>query len=771
MKGTSRHSIHGRMSRGAHQNESLGPMMVFIVIAAALLAMVLQINLAKATNIQIKNKIHVADLTPCGTMQGGATDGTYIYFMCIKSGNVKMYKTTLTGALVGSVVDMGTETDIGHANDLTYNPDTGKLVLSGYPTGGTGAISRRVWIVNPSTLAIEGPALSFSNGTANVLCYNSARRQYIVGSNGYVHDEYLNYTGQQKFLSDQIDIWLEIDPMWYAANNSNGWDIAKQSIECKYEKIYVMRSIHADIDNSGTIANVTRIAVLDWGGNLMAAYQLHVDAEAENIFVADDRIYLGYNRGNWSGHSGSAADIDFFVRVVEAPTITSVVTATGAGVTANYTVKSNGEWPDATIGITQTTRTVAITGTDFTGTTSVTVGGTDCTSFTANSDTSITCTIPNTNKSGEQTIVVTALGGSSTPTATAGVNTIVYVDPPVVASASATTAKTNGQLPDTLSGTAWTNVTGTTNTITGTGFQGAGGIIAATTALVSIGGTCTAYTITDATTITCDQPNWGSAGVKDVQVSNAYGSSGTATNVTALAGPTITSVNPNNYIPITGGKEVALTGTGFDATFTTTVGGTDCTAKTFINATSSTCTVPALAAGTQTVITRTPYGTSSGVNVRLIDPYVSITVDNSDVVITITPVSSGYYNYGSNIARVRTNMEGYNLFISTDSTTSNSINHASLSDSIGPTAGTWAVKTPLAVNTWGFTLTASPTASANIWSAVPNKSTPLIIKTTNLPDESALGDQTTIYYGANVDLNRLAGEYQATVIYTVLGSI
>jgi len=296
------------------------------------------------------------------------------------------------------------------------------------------------------------------------------------------------------------------------------------------------------------------------------------------------------------------------------PTIASVVTSTGAGVTANYTVKSNGEWPDSTIGANRNTRTVAITGTNFYDVSAVSVGGTACTSFTVNSNVSITCTLATTVKTGSQVVVVTAPGGATSGAAVNGTNAIVYVAAPTVASVSSTTAKTNGQLPDTLAGTAWTAVTSTTNTITGANFQGAGSPAAATTAVISAGGfACTnspLATISSAISITCNQPNWGSAGAKAVQVSNAYGASGTATTVTAMAAPTLASISPT-YGSATGGTSITLTGGQFNSTFTTTVGGANCATKAYVSVTSSTCITPAGTAGARDVVTRTPYGSAT----------------------------------------------------------------------------------------------------------------------------------------------------------------
>jgi hypothetical protein len=155
-----------------------------------------------------------------------------------------------------------------------------------------------------------------------------------------------------------------------------------------------------------------------------------------------------------------------------------------------------------------------------------------------------------------------------------------------------------------------------------------------------------------------------------------------------------------------------------------------------------------------------------------IEEYVAITLDSDTVKINLSPFDGGGYSYTDNLASVRTNCEkGYSLSISTNDNTDNNLNHLSLPASIDPTSGTWAAKAVLSNNSWGFTLTASPTASASIWSAVPTKTSPLTIKSTNVSDETTLGDQTTVYYGVKADFTAVSGIYKTVVVYTAMGNI
>lgn len=145
---------------------------------------------------------------------------------------------------------------------------------------------------------------------------------------------------------------------------------------------------------------------------------------------------------------------------------------------------------------------------------------------------------------------------------------------------------------------------GTVITVTGTGFLA--------DATVTVGGAnCTNVTVVSATEATCTAPA-GAAGSKDVVLTNANGASATkASAVTYIEFPTIASVAPAQG-PIAGGTTITLTGTGFLAGATVTVGGVACTSVTVTSATEITCVTPAGSAGSSdVVVTNSDQGTST----------------------------------------------------------------------------------------------------------------------------------------------------------------
>ena len=147
---------------------------------------------------------------------------------------------------------------------------------------------------------------------------------------------------------------------------------------------------------------------------------------------------------------------------------------------------------------------------------------------------------------------------------------------------------------------------GTTITLTGTNFVSG--------ATVRVGGTAaTNVTFVSATQLTARTPA-GTAGARDVQVTNPNGQSATRTGgftYTAPAtAPTLTSVSPTSG-PTAGGTTITLTGTNFVSGATVRVGGTAATNVAFVSATQLTARTPAGTAGARDVQVTNPNGQSA----------------------------------------------------------------------------------------------------------------------------------------------------------------
>jgi IPT/TIG domain-containing protein len=138
---------------------------------------------------------------------------------------------------------------------------------------------------------------------------------------------------------------------------------------------------------------------------------------------------------------------------------------------------------------------------------------------------------------------------------------------------------------------------GTSVNITGTGFLSG--------ATVSVGGTsATGVSVVSSTSITATTPAH-SAGTASVVVTNTDGLNGTLsggfTYSAVNPAPSVTAINPNNG-STDGGTAVTVTGTGFLAGATLSIGGTTAPGASVVSATSITATTPAHGAGPVDVV-------------------------------------------------------------------------------------------------------------------------------------------------------------------------
>lgn len=155
---------------------------------------------------------------------------------------------------------------------------------------------------------------------------------------------------------------------------------------------------------------------------------------------------------------------------------------------------------------------------------------------------------------------------------------------------------------------------GTSLTITGTSF-----VNGATVAFVELPsndvfGTpsskaAASVTFNSSTQLTVTTPSASSAGAVDVVVMNPDRQTATRpsgfTYSVALPAPTVTAISPN-FGPTAGGTGVRITGTGFVATPTVSIGGAAATGVAFVNATTLTATTGARSAGLVNVVVTNP---------------------------------------------------------------------------------------------------------------------------------------------------------------------
>ena len=253
--------------------------------------------------------------------------------------------------------------------------------------------------------------------------------------------------------------------------------------------------------------------------------------------------------------------------------------------------QSPGGTPPVTVPVTHTITAVSpstgttaggtthtITGTGFISSAVVTMNGNNVTEAFVSS-TSLTFTLPALS-AGTYGVTVTQ-GGIGVTLASA----IVVTAPPVV------TFAITGVSPSTT-----TTAGGTTHTITGTGF--------ASNAAVRVGGTNTTETFVNSTTLTFVMPI-KSAGTYNLTVTQS-GDTVTLSNAIIVSAPapvvhTVTGVAPSTT-STAGGTVHTITGTNFTGAAVVTIEGGVATTETFVNSTTITFVMPAMALGTYDLI-------------------------------------------------------------------------------------------------------------------------------------------------------------------------
>ena len=235
-----------------------------------------------------------------------------------------------------------------------------------------------------------------------------------------------------------------------------------------------------------------------------------------------------------------------------------------------------------TLGPTTGGTTVTITGTGFTGATSVDFGSVAATSFSVVSDTQVSAISP--PGTGSVDVTVTTPNGTS---ATSQADKFTYQAAPSITSISPTSGPTTG---------------GTTVTITGTGFTGATSVAFGSVAASS-------FSVVSDTQISAISPP--GTGTVAITVTTTIGTSlaGIAEQFTYLPVPTITSISPNSG-PISGGTMVIILGTEFTGATAVYFASKAGTGLTIVSSTQMTITSPAELPGTVDVTISTPNGTS-----------------------------------------------------------------------------------------------------------------------------------------------------------------
>jgi hypothetical protein len=275
--------------------------------------------------------------------------------------------------------------------------------------------------------------------------------------------------------------------------------------------------------------------------------------------------------------------------------------------------------------------TVVISGANFINVGGVAFGGTDATSFHVDSPTQITAVCP-AHDPGLVFITVSNLYGNSNPSNS---SEFLYLTPPVPVVTGV--APSYGPIAG-----------GSSVTITGTGFTGAGGVSFGTLAASS-------YTVLSDTQIKAITPTEG-AGIVDVRVTNISGTSPTSSADQYMfvpPQPAVTAVSPNTDTTA-GGTPITIHGMNF-TNATGVFFGTAPATVYFVPADDTLIAFdPVAAAGTVHISVRNSFGTSS---LTSADQFTYQATTSTPTVTGLNP-NHGFSDGGTQVTVTGTNLSG-----------------------------------------------------------------------------------------------------------------
>lgn len=204
--------------------------------------------------------------------QGACSDGTYGYFLLanpngIINGTTEehciMYKVDMS---TWEVVKKSDALRVQHGNSVTYNPKTGKLVVSHCKPN-----ANQLSIVNPETLVVER-VITLGTGIS-AITYSPTKDLYV----GRTGDDMIVFDANFK----QIDHFMGVNDL-----------LGVQNIVCDDNYIYMISS--GVVSMPGTEG----VTVYDWNGGFRGVYRVGSMQETESLLIHNGKFYVTFYTGS-----------------------------------------------------------------------------------------------------------------------------------------------------------------------------------------------------------------------------------------------------------------------------------------------------------------------------------------------------------------------------------------------------------------------------------------------------------------------------------------
>lgn len=207
-------------------------------------------------------------------MQGGCTDGKYLYLCMVNSGDTQKAYVHKYDAKTYELVKVSKEIPTDHSNDATYNPNTNEIIICHNAPN-----RQKITVIDADTLEFK-KTISISFKIFSI-AYQPERDVYVIGISG--GQDFTVLDSSLKVAKDYVKSGDRFTA------NSTGY--TTQGVECDEDYIYFVQY------------NTNVIMVYDWSGNYINRFDLDIPAntEPENISIVGDKFYIACNNPSWTG--------------------------------------------------------------------------------------------------------------------------------------------------------------------------------------------------------------------------------------------------------------------------------------------------------------------------------------------------------------------------------------------------------------------------------------------------------------------------------------
>ena len=221
-------------------------------------------------------------------MQGGCTDGTYLYFLLTNPGDkaagttdgdetrvIKMDPKTMAVVQVGPIIS------VAHSNDITYDSKYNRLVVAWCSVD-----AKKMSYIKMDTLDVYKESTFSEQFFA--IDYDSSNNRFVFSGSGYAKNGYPIIIAKGGASAENYTVIRTFN------GNSTGY--VAQGIHCDSKYIYYTGSPNSSSAATKSLQEKINIVdVYDYKGKYVCTLTIDLKDEIEHIFWYDNSFWAGFN--------------------------------------------------------------------------------------------------------------------------------------------------------------------------------------------------------------------------------------------------------------------------------------------------------------------------------------------------------------------------------------------------------------------------------------------------------------------------------------------